>query len=92
VAHERQEGGLEGVVGLGVPPQDPSGDVPHHRPVPPDEHLERGRIPLFGEAPQQLGVGDVGEAVARGGPAEALHQTLERAGHGGLRFTAVLRD
>ena len=40
----------------GVAPEDAPARVPHHGPMPPDQHLERGRIALVAPSVQQLGI------------------------------------
>jgi hypothetical protein len=53
-ADENQEGGLEGVLGVGRVPQDAPADAPDHRAVPPHQDRDRRLIPAEKEALQQL--------------------------------------
>jgi hypothetical protein len=56
-AEQDEERGLEGVVGVGGVAEHPPADAEHHRPVPADEHLERGPVAGGEEPAQQLRVG-----------------------------------
>jgi hypothetical protein len=75
LARQRQEGGLESVLGVRLVAQHAPADVQHQALVPPDEQLE-GRLVAPGhELFQELGVRDALAAV----PADEVAQVPEEA-------------
>src|SRR5262249_2627232 len=56
LAGQREERGLEGVLGVLRVAQDPPAHTEHHRAVPPHQQLERRLVPLGDEALEELGV------------------------------------
>ncbi len=54
---QREERGLEGVLDVLLVAEDAATGGPDHRPVPPDQHLERGRVTVLGVPADQFGVG-----------------------------------
>src|SRR5439155_23263691 len=63
LADERQESGLEGVLGILPVAEHSLADTEHHRSVPPDQHLERRLVALSSEALQKLCVGEAAVAL-----------------------------
>jgi hypothetical protein len=54
LSSEDEEGGLEGVLGVGLVAQDAAADVQDHRAVPPQEGRESRLVPLAEEPPEQF--------------------------------------
>jgi hypothetical protein len=63
LAHQGEESGLEGVLGIVGTIQDAVAGTQHQPLVPPDQQLESVRVALGQEAFQQLGVGGRGLAA-----------------------------
>src|SRR5262249_7249931 len=78
LAGEDEEGGLEGVLGVVRVAKETQTEIEYHRPVPPDEDLERRLLAAADERFQQLGVGQRAAAVAADEPAQLLGDTLQR--------------
>ena len=90
VSDQGQKGGLKGVVGIAAATENPAAHAEDHRPVPPDENLEGGRIVMLGKAAEQFVIGEMGQAFASGNPAEMMNEIGKHARIRGLHSTAVL--
>jgi hypothetical protein len=83
---EGEEGGLEGVLGVGVGREHVPADVPDERPVPADEPGERGRVAGPGEPGEQVAVrlavggGEGGGVVEDGAEVSAGHAAAPGGG------------
>ena len=81
LACQHQEGGLEGVVGVGVVAKHPPAHAEHQRPVPLHQRLE-GTLLAAGEGLQELLVAALAVAGGRDGPPQVLHnQSIPLVGH-----------
>jgi hypothetical protein len=83
VAHEDDEGGLEGVLGVGLIRQDLAAGGQDAGPVPADDGLERGVVAVAAEPDEQVGVREVGEVVGGQGVGEVADQAGEGLGRHG---------
>src|SRR5581483_8960331 len=86
VPDQREEGGLEGVLGVGAAAEDPAARTEDHRPVPPDDRLEGEGVAVGGEPAEEFAVGQVGQPVAGGEPAEVVDEFGQGASHAGPPF------
>jgi hypothetical protein len=56
VPGEGEEGGLERILDVVLVSKNAAASGPDHRAVPPDQNLERGRVSVLGESPDQFGI------------------------------------
>src|SRR5689334_13715165 len=86
VSEQSQKGGLEGVVGIAAPTQNPAAHTQYHCPMPPDENLESELVAGLSKALDQFAVGDMGQAVANDASAEMMNKIGQSASHAGPPF------
>jgi len=84
VAGQRQERRLEGIFRVMGVAELTAAQSPDHRSVPPQQQLERGRIPIAGEATDQFGIGHLGD-VGTGCPRRPGQEGRKRTAHEGLQ-------
>src|SRR5262249_23462959 len=79
LAHEDEEGGLEGVLRVMSVTKQPAAHAQHHRPVPAHQRRERFLVAPDDEAVQELTVRKTAGVAQKSGPAQtpkdAAHQT-----------------
>jgi hypothetical protein len=80
-ADEDQEGGLEGVLGVGLVAQDAAADTQDHGAVTAQQGLKSGPVVARDKALQEVAVSSLGGRGPEGGPA----QILEQAGQSSAR-------
>src|SRR5205085_10854897 len=76
LAQEGQEGSLKGVLSILFVMQQCPADVPHHGPMPPNQHFKRGRIALAEPAVEELGIIEAA-AVRAGSPMQVSQNRSE---------------
>ena len=95
LAHQDQEGRLEGILGVGLVAEHAAADAQYHRPVPPHQGFEGRLVTLTDVALEQLGIEQARAVGQQGNSAQAVDSTFQesRRSHGHLvRATLYFRE